>query len=156
MHDRPIKKVASCDGAEYVADDELLGWQAQFLKIFFDECPQAFNEFKGPVYRELVILKARARLAAIDSDFRDHQLATFQARERRVSLAIFGCFHRHSSGNISASHLALCSEDHLPDLIPFRDTFLGWLRRYRLDQCQWVIEALLDSLKDFDQFPALF
>lgn len=101
-------------------------------------------------------MKARARLAAIDEQFRDLQLAAFQARERRVSLAIFHCFHRHPSGNISASHLALCSEDHLPDLTPFRDTFLGWLRRYRLDQCQWLIEALLDSLKDFDQFPELF
>ncbi|MBM3760930.1 MAG: hypothetical protein FJW36_11855 [Acidobacteria bacterium] len=46
--------------------------------------------------------------------------------------------------------------DNWPDLQPFRDVFLKWLRRYRFDQCEWIVDALLDSLGDLDQFPELF
>ncbi len=50
MKDRSTARVASFRGAEYVADNELQDWRAQFLETFFNECPQAFNEFKEPVY----------------------------------------------------------------------------------------------------------
>lgn len=150
-------KIPSFSGTEFTDGDELQEWRATLLEAFFAECPHAFDEFKGQVYMEFQILKAKAKLAAIDDAYRQSHLAEY---ESGACLAIFNCFRPNSKGElrcqIAADHLGLCEADYLPDLIPFRDTFWGWLGKYNLAKCVWVQSALLDSLRDLDTMPFLF
>lgn len=152
-------KVTSFAGAEYISEDDLQWWRAEVLEEFFRQRPEAFEELKGRMTAEIKALRVTALLAAHDESFREELLQCYHVRERNAVLAVFTCFPRinegHTNHRITATHLRLCEGDYLPDLQPFRDAFLSWLRRYNLD-ADWVADALLDWLRDFERHPELY
>jgi hypothetical protein len=158
MPEQP-NKVSSFAGAEFIAKDEFRCWRAVVLEEFFRQCPEAYGELTGRIEREIEAVRITALRAAQDESFREEILQRYGVRKRGTALAMFICFPRIREGKtehrITTAHLRLCNNDYLPDLQPFRDAFLSWLRRYSL-AVNWVADALLDWLRCFERHPEIF